>query len=450
MRTDLFGVGLLLLATLTMSVISPSEVSNFVGDQYQEDDSVPLVKAANLSASTTSTSSKRPTPTEGFENIELQPLHAVTASTKSMSHSAATCTVERNEDEYFGGKDLEARAQLEEGEEAIIAFENIHKTYLLGIEGVPALRGVSMTVKKGEMVCIFGTSGGGKTTLLNILGTIDRPTKGQLFLSGQRINHSTPDKILANLRLNEIGFVFQTFNLLSSLTALENVEMPMILAGRLTRTERRARAISLLERVGMGNRLDHQPSQLSGGEQQRVTIARAMANDPAILLLDEPTGDLDTINSAIVMRLLMDLNAEGVTLVMVTHDVGLKYYANRIIWMRDGKIARIERVSEAKRRQTIAELDSQMEDIQQSRESGIQSNSETTSSSSTPFNGNFHNTQVRQPADYPTNANYNPARAMQMHSFMKNVDHEAESGFRQVRIVVEEDSEEHEEDAEFI
>eukprot|EP01097_Dermamoeba_algensis_P000427 TRINITY_DN1148_c0_g1_i1.p2 TRINITY_DN1148_c0_g1~~TRINITY_DN1148_c0_g1_i1.p2 ORF type:complete len:165 (-),score=40.71 TRINITY_DN1148_c0_g1_i1:493-987(-) len=157
--------------------------------------------------------------------------------------------------------------------------------------------------------------------------------------------------------MNYRGFVFQTFNLISSLTALENVEMPMILAGKLNSQERRARAIELLESVGIGKRLDHFPSQLSGGEQQRVTIARAMANKPDILLLDEPTGDLDTVNSLIVLKLLTDLNKQQkITLIMVTHDMGLKHFADRVIWMRDGKIQRVEMVPEKKRTETYAKL----------------------------------------------------------------------------------------------
>jgi len=219
---------------------------------------------------------------------------------------------EKEEDLYYGRKEIVAGANHEGDveEEDVVKLSNIHKTYLLGIEGVPALRGVSMTVKRGEFVCIFGTSGGGKTSMLNIIGTIDKPTKGELYICGTRIDSKTSDTELALLRLRRLGFVFQTFNLISSLTALENVEMPMILAGDLNATERRQRAIELLESVGIGKRLDHFPSQLSGGEQQRVTIARAMANKPDILLLDEPTGDLDTVNSLIVLKLLTDLNKQ--------------------------------------------------------------------------------------------------------------------------------------------
>lgn len=274
-----------------------------------------------------------------------------------------------HEEEYFGNVRLDDTAVLQMSEDVIISMKNLHKTYLLGVEGVPALRGVSLTIKKGEFVCIFGTSGGGKTTMLNIIGTIDKPTKGEMNLCGHIINHKTDDLTLAMLRLKKIGFVFQTFNLLSSLSALENVEMPMILAGDLSAEERRERATALLTMVGMGSRLDHVPSQLSGGEQQRVTIARAMANKPDILLLDEPTGDLDTANTAIVMKLLTKLNREeGITLVMVTHDVGLKMFSDRVVWMRDGKIQRIEAISDGARQDAHRKLDEEIERIEKKRQ----------------------------------------------------------------------------------
>jgi len=204
--------------------------------------------------------------------------------------------------------------------------------------------------------------------MLNIIGTIDKPSKGEMNLCGKLINQNTDDKVLAMLRLEKIGFVFQTFNLLSALTAQENVEMPMILSGKLSASERRNRAIALLTKVGMKDRLDHVPAQLSGGEQQRVTIARAMANNPDILLLDEPTGDLDTANTAIVLKLLLDLNKkEGITLVMVTHDVGLKMLADRVVWMRDGKIQRIELISPAAREESHRKLDVELDRIQKQR-----------------------------------------------------------------------------------
>eukprot|EP01090_Pellita_catalonica_P002512 TRINITY_DN12089_c0_g1_i2.p1 TRINITY_DN12089_c0_g1~~TRINITY_DN12089_c0_g1_i2.p1 ORF type:complete len:311 (+),score=40.34 TRINITY_DN12089_c0_g1_i2:26-958(+) len=247
--------------------------------------------------------------------------------------------VEYEADKFLAGSNVTALIELDEHEREddaiIISMKNIHKTYLLGVEGVPALRGVSLSVRRGEFLVIFGTSGGGKTSLLNIMGTIDKPTKGNLKLCGTRISKSTTDTELSDLRRSKIGFVFQTFNLLSSLTAIENVMLPMILAGKYTRKKRKQRAKKLLERVGMGDRLNHVPSQLSGGEQQRVTIARSIANEPEVLLLDEPTGDLDTVNSMIVMKLLTDLHHnDGLTLIMVTHELGLKNFADRVVWMR--------------------------------------------------------------------------------------------------------------------
>ncbi|CAE7938742.1 abcH2, partial [Symbiodinium sp. KB8] len=221
--------------------------------------------------------------------------------------------------------DYTNRFKLEE--DSVIVLRNVHKTYLLGIEGVPALRGVTVDIKRGEFIVILGKSGGGKTTMLNIMGTIDRPTRGDVYLCGHRVHSKTKDQDLANVRLHRLGFVFQTFNLLPSISAIDNVETPMVLAGKLSKAARRKKAKELLERVGMG------------GEQQRVTIARSLANDPDILLLDEPTGDLDTRNGEIVLKILNDLNrkSEGVTMVMVTHDVALKAFAHRVLHMVDGK-----------------------------------------------------------------------------------------------------------------
>ena len=242
-------------------------------------------------------------------------------------------------------------------DEVVVRLDNVHKTYLLGLEGVTALRGVTISVKKGEFVCILGTSGGGKTTMLNMIGTIDKPTKGDVWLGGVRIKSSTRDTVLANMRLHKLAFVFQSFNLIASMTALENVELPMLLLGAKGRGEIRTRARELLEKVGLAARAKHFPSQLSGGEQQRVTIARALANDPEILLLDEPTGDLDTKNTDIIMHILLDLHrVEKRTLVMVTHDVGLKNFADRVIRVLDGKIMRVEEVSEEERAAAIERL----------------------------------------------------------------------------------------------
>ncbi|EKE37660.1 hypothetical protein ENUP19_0347G0037 [Entamoeba nuttalli] len=252
-------------------------------------------------------------------------------------------------DDYFGNIRLTEKDVLIDDQNYIISIRNVHKTYLLGIEGVAALRGVSLSVKKGEFVCIYGTSGGGKTTMLNLIGTIDKPSKGDIILCDKRITEETKDRLLSFLRLQKIGFVFQTFNLIASMTAIENVELPMVLLGKLSAKERKERAIKLLKKVGMEKRMNHKPSQMSGGEQQRVTIARALANEPELLLLDEPTGDLDSYNTGIVMELLLQLHKEGMTLLMVTHDVSLKNLSDRIIWMRDGKVGKIEEVTKEKR-----------------------------------------------------------------------------------------------------
>lgn len=244
---------------------------------------------------------------------------------------------------------------------AVASCENIHKTYLLGLEGVPALRGVALDVIEGELLVVYGTSGGGKSTLLNILGTIDVPTKGNLSLFGRRITDRSPDVLLAALRSKHVGFVFQSFNLLSTMTAVENVALPMIVVGEKSREEIHERAVSLLKDVGLGHRLEHFPSMLSGGEQQRVTIARALANEPEMLLLDEPTGDLDSVNTDIVMNILLTLNKDkGLTMVMVTHDVYMKQYAHRVLYLRDGKVSHIERIDPSVREKALDELHASM------------------------------------------------------------------------------------------
>jgi putative ABC transport system ATP-binding protein len=212
-----------------------------------------------------------------------------------------------------------------------------------------ALKNVSLTtnseffpVKSGEFVMIRGPSGGGKTTLLNLIGTIDSPSDGELHILQNKIESSSSDDFLSQLRLKHIGFVFQTFNLLATMSALENVELPMILLGKHSEKERRKRAIELLKRVGLGDRLDHLPSEMSGGEQQRVAISRALANEPDILLLDEPTGDLDSRSTIQVMDLILHINRVGprgdgeqsaTTCVMVTHNPELECYADRILYV---------------------------------------------------------------------------------------------------------------------
>lgn len=245
-----------------------------------------------------------------------------------------------------------------EGKEDVISFNNLAKIYNLDgrDEQIVALRSVSLTpnsefypVKKGEFVMIRGPSGGGKTTMLNLIGSIDSSTGGELFIMGNRIDQTSTDTFLSSLRLRHIGFVFQTFNLLATMSALENVELPMILLGRHDDKERKKRAIALLKRVGLGDRLDHLPSELSGGEQQRVAIARALANEPDILLLDEPTGDLDSRSTVAIMDLILNINRVGpqgegeqsaTTCVMVTHNPEIECYADRILYVQDGQFVK--------------------------------------------------------------------------------------------------------------
>lgn len=224
----------------------------------------------------------------------------------------------------------------------IIHVDNIHKSYLMGKEAVPALRGVSIDVRRGEMLCLMGPSGSGKTTLLNLLGGLDEPSRGHIAIDGADVV-SMKEEQLARLRLQKLGFVFQTFNLLSNFTALENVEAPIVLVGKLRRRARRERAKHLMEQVGLGDRMDHYPSELSGGQQQRVAIARALANDPPILIGDEMTGDLDSKTGFEVMHLVRNLNQEqGKTVIYVTHDPRMSDFADRVIHMTDGVIGREE------------------------------------------------------------------------------------------------------------
>ena len=221
--------------------------------------------------------------------------------------------------------------------DAVIRLENVYKTYDLGEVQVHALRGVSLEIHAGEFVAVMGASGSGKSTLMNILGCLDKPTKGHYFLDG--IDVSGMDKSdLARIRNHKLGFVFQGFNLLSRTSALENVELPTIYAG-ISIEERESRAKDSLARVGLADRSHHHPSQLSGGQQQRVAIARALVNRPAILLADEPTGNLDSRTSVEIMDILQRLNQEnGLTVALVTHEPDIAQYAKRVLEFRDGKI----------------------------------------------------------------------------------------------------------------
>jgi len=224
----------------------------------------------------------------------------------------------------------------------IILVDKVHKSYLMGREAVPALRGVTIQVYRGEMLCLMGPSGSGKTTLLNLLGGLDEPGRGHIMIDGENLVGMKEEQV-ARLRLRKLGFVFQTFNLLGNFTAFENVEAPMVLAGRLKRQERKTRVAMLLEQVGLADRMDHYPSELSGGQQQRVAVARALANDPAIIIGDEMTGDLDSETGFEVMRLIRQLNqTQQKTVIFVTHDPRMADFADRVIYMLDGIIHREE------------------------------------------------------------------------------------------------------------
>src|SRR5579862_6322658 len=220
----------------------------------------------------------------------------------------------------------------------VIHADNVHKYYDLGETKVHALRGVDLTIQPGEFVAIMGSSGSGKSTFMNMLGCLDKPTSGRYLLEGMDVAQ-LDKKQLAAIRNRKLGFVFQGFNLLSRTTALENVELPTLYA-HIDRAARLARAKEVLEMVGLGQRLDHFPSQLSGGQQQRVAIARALVNRPSILLADEPTGNLDSRTSVEIMQIFQELNDNGLTIVLVTHETDIAQYAKRIVVFRDGKILR--------------------------------------------------------------------------------------------------------------
>ena len=218
----------------------------------------------------------------------------------------------------------------------MIEFEDLEKTYVMGDETVRALAGVSLRIERGESVAVIGPSGSGKSSLMNILGGLDRPTSGRYLFEDEDVSRFD-DNQLASFRNRRIGFVFQSFQLLPRLSALENVELPMVYAG-IPRDERRNRAEVLLERVGLGNRIGHRPTQMSGGQQQRVAIARSLANQPDLLLADEPTGALDSQTGQDVLTLFKSLNAEGLTLLIVTHDLEVAAETRRRVSFRDGLI----------------------------------------------------------------------------------------------------------------
>jgi putative ABC transport system ATP-binding protein len=222
----------------------------------------------------------------------------------------------------------------------LIHTRELTKVYRMGDTEVHALDGVSVDIGEGEFVAVMGPSGSGKSTFMNVIGCLDRPSGGEYLLQGERVSALAGDR-LAEVRNRSIGFVFQQFNLLARTPAVENVELPLVYAG-VAKKERLQRAIKMLERVGLGNRADHHPAQLSGGQQQRVAIARALVTEPALILADEPTGALDSRTSGEIMALLQDLNRQGMTVVLVTHEPDVARYARRVITFRDGRVVEDE------------------------------------------------------------------------------------------------------------
>lgn len=226
----------------------------------------------------------------------------------------------------------------------MIELENVTKVYRMGKVKVYALRGVTLSINKGEMVSIVGASGSGKSTLLNMMGCLDRPTSGRYSFEGADVSKFS-DNQLAEMRNKKFGFVFQEFNLLSRANAIANVELPLIYGGS---SNKRRRTVEALERVGLRERANHKPTELSGGEQQRVAIARALVNNPNLLLADEPTGNLDSVSTAEIISIFCRLNQEGITVVMVTHEMEIAAQTQRIIRVMDGKIVSDERVAKEK------------------------------------------------------------------------------------------------------
>jgi len=224
-------------------------------------------------------------------------------------------------------------------DDTVVRTEGLARRYRMGNTFVDALRGVDLEIARGEFVALVGPSGSGKSTVLNLIGGLDRPTGGEVWIDGAELS-SSDERALTQHRRQRVGFVFQSFNLLPRLTAEENVALPLMFSGA-PEKERRARARGLLERVGLGARLDHRPTQLSGGEQQRVAIARALVGQPALLLADEPTGNLDTATGAEIMKLLQELNREErLTLLVVSHDPEVAAFADRVVRLRDGRVER--------------------------------------------------------------------------------------------------------------
>jgi putative ABC transport system ATP-binding protein len=245
-------------------------------------------------------------------------------------------------------------------DDIVIQVQDLHKIYQLGETQVHALRGVTVEIRRGEFVAIMGASGSGKSTFMNILGCLDKPTSGRYLLEGKDVS-GLEKRQLAGIRNRKIGFVFQGFNLLARTTALENTELPTLYA-RIDKEERHRRAMDALKMVGLGERTDHFPSQLSGGQQQRVAIARALVNRPSILLADEPTGNLDSRTSVEVMEILQSLNDKGLTIILVTHEHDIAQFARRSIVFRDGKIRRDEAMANRARAAEVLKTMPALED----------------------------------------------------------------------------------------
>jgi putative ABC transport system ATP-binding protein len=273
------------------------------------------------------------------------------------------------EKEPFAGRAflLDQKDQLADSD-PLITLTHIHKVYKMGDVEIHALHGISLQIRRGEFVAIMGASGSGKSTTMNIIGCLDRPTRGHYFLEDQDVSKLSKDE-LADIRNRKIGFVFQGFNLLARTSALENVELPMLYLGVKT-DERLARAKEALELVGLGDRVDNMPNQLSGGQQQRVAVARALVNQPTIILADEPTGNLDSRTSVEVMDVFQFLNREhGITIALVTHEPDIAQYAKRVVVFKDGRIKRDEPVAKQRSaREELARMPPVVEDDEEDEE----------------------------------------------------------------------------------
>lgn len=249
---------------------------------------------------------------------------------------------------------------------ALLSLRDIYKTYTMGDQVVRALDGLNLDIHEGEFVAIMGPSGSGKSTLMHIIGALDAPTSGSYLFDGVEVA-DMDEYELARIRNQKIGFVFQGFNLLARTTALENVELPMLYGHR---KDRRARAIRALERVGLGNRLDHRPNELSGGQQQRVAIARALASEPRLILADEPTGNLASLQSEEIMQIFQELNDEGSTVVMVTHEPDIGQHCKRLVHIKDGQVLDDEKVTDRLRATDVLErmrIEREQEELRKAR-----------------------------------------------------------------------------------